>query len=62
MLEGDSADISTEKFPLMLMGDRAEGITCADPGAVEESSHLLTISYLTYLFGEILDIITIRYN
>ena len=33
MLEGDSADTCTGKFPLMLMGGQAEGLMCADPGA-----------------------------
>ena len=33
MFEGDSADTCAEKFPLMSMGDRAEGLACADPGA-----------------------------
>ena len=33
MFEGDSADTCTEKFPLMSMGGRAEGLACADPEA-----------------------------
>ena len=33
MFEGDSADTCAEKFPLALMGGRAEGLACADPGA-----------------------------
>ena len=33
MFEGDSADTSAGKFPLMSMGGRAEGLTCASPGA-----------------------------
>jgi hypothetical protein len=33
MFEGDSADTCARKFPLVLMGDQAEGLTCADPGA-----------------------------
>ena len=33
MFEGDSADMCAGKFPLMLMGGRAEGHVCADPGA-----------------------------
>ena len=33
MFEGDSADMCAGKFPLMLMGGRAEGLACADPGA-----------------------------
>jgi hypothetical protein len=32
MFEGDSAD-TCEKFPLVSMGGRAEGLACADPGA-----------------------------
>ena len=33
MFEGDSADMCAGKFPLTLMGGRAEGLACADPGA-----------------------------
>ena len=33
MFEGDSADTCAEKFPLVSMGGRAEGLGCADPGA-----------------------------
>ena len=33
MFEGDSADMCAGKFPLVSMGGRAEGLTCADPGA-----------------------------
>ena len=33
MFEGDSADTCTDKFLLMLMGGRTEGLVCADPGA-----------------------------
>ena len=33
MFEGDSADALDGKFPLVLMGGRAEGLACADPGA-----------------------------
>ena len=31
MFEGDSADMCAGKFPLILMGGRAEGLACADP-------------------------------
>jgi hypothetical protein len=33
MFEGDSADRCAGQFPLVLMGGRAEGLACADPGA-----------------------------
>jgi hypothetical protein len=33
MFQGDSADTSAVKFPIMSMGCRAEGLACADPGA-----------------------------
>ena len=33
MFEGDSADMCAGKFPLVLMGGRAEGLAYADPGA-----------------------------
>ena len=34
MFEVDSADMCAGKFPLMSMGGRAEGLACADPGAM----------------------------
>ena len=33
MFEGDSADTCAGKYPLMSMGDQAEGLSCADPEA-----------------------------
>ena len=33
MFEGDYAELCAGKFPLMSMGERAEGLACADPGA-----------------------------
>jgi hypothetical protein len=33
ILEGDSADTCTGKFPLLFMGGRAVGLACAGPGA-----------------------------
>ena len=33
MYEGDYADTCVGKFLLMLMGEQAEGLVCADPGA-----------------------------
>ena len=33
MFEGDSADMCTGKFLLVLIGGRAEGLACADLGA-----------------------------
>jgi hypothetical protein len=33
MFESDSADTHAGKFRLVLMGSRAEGLLCADPGA-----------------------------
>jgi hypothetical protein len=32
MFDGDSADMCTGKFSIMLMGGRAEGLACEDPG------------------------------
>jgi hypothetical protein len=32
MFEGDSADMCAGKFPVVLMGGRAEGLACEDPG------------------------------
>jgi hypothetical protein len=34
MFEGDFADMSARKFPIVLMGGRTEGLACADPGAM----------------------------
>ena len=34
MFEGDSVDTFTGKIPVVLMGGRAEGLACADPGAI----------------------------
>ena len=31
MFKGDSADMCAGKFPLVYMGGRAEGLTCAEP-------------------------------
>ena len=33
MFEDHSADTHAGKFPIVLMGGRAEGLACADPGA-----------------------------
>ena len=33
MFEGDSADTSAGKFPLVSIGGQAEGLACADPEA-----------------------------
>jgi hypothetical protein len=32
MFEVDSADMCAGKFPLVLIGGRAEGLACSDPG------------------------------
>ena len=41
MFEGDSADRCAGKFPLVSMGGRAEGLACADPGALAEILDIL---------------------
>ena len=33
MFESEFVDVCNKKFPLVLMGGRAEGLACADPGA-----------------------------
>ena len=46
MFEGDSADMCAEKFPLVSMGGRAEGLACTDPGArtpIGASGNLLSV-------------------
>ena len=52
MLEGDSADMCAEKFPLMLMGGRAEGLACADPGArtLIGVSRIILVLLKTHIF------------
>jgi hypothetical protein len=54
MFEGDSADMCTSKFSLMLMRGRAEGLACADLGArtqidVSGNYQLLTINFCLFL-------------
>ena len=36
MFEGDSAETSAKNFPLVSMGGSAEGLACADPGAMTQ--------------------------
>ena len=50
MFEGDSADMCAGKFPLVSMGGRAEGLTCADPGVrtpIGVSGNLTMLSRLS---------------
>ena len=50
MFEGDSADTCAEKFLLVLMGGRAEGLACADPGArtpIGASGNMIVFSLQT---------------
>ena len=50
MFEGDSADTCATKFPLVLMGGRADGLACADPGArtlIGASGNFITKEDLT---------------
>ena len=49
MFEGDSADRCAGKFPLILMGGRAEVLACSDPGArtpIGVSRNFCLLSYL----------------
>ena len=48
MFEGDSADMCAEKYPLVSMGGRAEGLACADPVARTPSA--LAEMLLIWLF------------
>ena len=57
MFEGDSADMCAGKFLLVLMGCRAEGLACADPGArtpIGGSGNFMktNCSYLTPPFNQ----------
>ena len=57
MFEGDSADMCVGKFPLTSMGDRAEGLACADPGArtpIGVSGNLLFFLSPLYLFTHVI--------
>ena len=47
MFEGDSADTCARKFPLMLMGGRANGPACADG---ERGPPLARAEFLFLLF------------
>ena len=52
MFEGDSADMCAGKFPLVLMGGRAEGLACAELGArtpIGASGNLINVNILKYL-------------
>ena len=54
IFEGDSADTCGGKFLLMLMGGRAEGLACADPGArtsigVSRNSICFQIKFTLYM-------------
>ena len=42
MFEGDSADMCVGKFPLMLMGGRAEGLACS----VKQSELMTSIMHI----------------
>ena len=48
MFKGDSADTCAGIFPLVLMGGRAEGLACADPGARTPIGACGIITKLTY--------------
>ena len=48
MFEGDPADTLAGKFPLMLVGGRAEGLACADPG--REDPHRREWKFLSLYF------------
>ena len=56
MFEGDSADTCGQKFPLVSMGGRAEGLACVDPearspiGASRNLIHFCWFLILSQLF------------
>jgi hypothetical protein len=50
MFEGESADMCAGKFPLVLMGGRAEGLACADPGARTPISASGILGIFPFLF------------
>ena len=57
MFEGDSADMYAGKFPLVSMGGRAEGLTCADQGVrtpIGASGNFTTFFQIYFLAGWIL--------
>jgi hypothetical protein len=45
MFEGDSEDMCAEKFLVVSMGGRAEGLACTDPGAMTPILLNLIISF-----------------
>jgi hypothetical protein len=51
MFKGDSADTCTSKFPLMLMGGRADGQACLDPGVRTPIELSGIIHLLSFLFS-----------
>ena len=57
MFEGDSADMRAGKFPLVLMGGRAEDLACADPGArtpIGLSGNFKTVPETINIYGKLL--------
>ena len=50
MFEGDSADMCDGKFPLVLMGGRAEGLACGDPGARTPIGASGNLFFFVFLF------------
>ena len=53
MFEGDSAEMCAGKFPLVSMGDRAEGLACADPGARTPIGASGNFEYVLILFCDL---------
>ena len=53
--EGHSADTGAGKFPLVLMGGRAEGLACADPerGPPSALTEIFNKYYYLVLYDEI---------
>jgi hypothetical protein len=68
MFEIESVDMCAGKFPLVLMGGRAGGLVCADPGArtsigaSRNFSIVLLFMYKANLCSKYLDIRKRTYN
>ena len=65
MFEGDSADTSGGKFPLVSMGGRAEGLACADPGArtpIGASGNYIILFTFVLLFSGNITVIRLKYD
>ena len=62
MFEGDSEDMCAEKFLVVSMGGRAEGLACTDPGAMTPIGAGRNPSKSNYILLNLLISFRISYN